>query len=235
VRYVDQAALPARWAGALQLNYIDNAAGTGSNTLNGKAGVLFYFTGLTRVAEIASNSFRPGAAADHLTSFGGVLSASSGQMPITDWVDGGATASFGTVAEPCNYTQKFSKASVLIDQYWRGGTLIEAYWKSVEWPGQGLFIGEPLAQPFRDASSFDIDAGQYLINTRALRPGSRYTLDYRSSSTGAWTTLATFSRTTAQNQALHAPLPPAEATQLRWTGPCPTNAAQQCSLVQSGT
>jgi hypothetical protein len=26
--------------------------------------------------------------------------------------------------------------------------LIEAYWKSVAWPGQGIFIGEPLARPF---------------------------------------------------------------------------------------
>lgn len=237
VRYTDQQPLPARWAGTLQLNYIDNAAGTASNSLSGKANLLFYFTGLTRVADIASNSFRPGAAADHLTSVGGVLSASSGQMPITEWIDGGATASFGTVEEPCNFTQKFSKASVLIDQYWRGSTLIEAYWKSVEWPGQGLFIGEPLAQPFRDVPLFDVDAGQYLIATRALRPGSRYSLDYRSSNAGAWTNLATFNRATAQaqSQLLRAPLPPAEATQLRWTGPCPADAAQQCTLAQSGT
>jgi xylose isomerase len=26
--------------------------------------------------------------------------------------------------------------------------LIEAYWKSVAWPGQGLFVGEPLARPW---------------------------------------------------------------------------------------
>ena len=29
-----------------------------------------------------------------------------------------------------------------------GETLIESYWKSVAWPQQGLFIGEPLAAPF---------------------------------------------------------------------------------------
>ena len=29
------------------------------------------------------------------------------------------------------------------------GKTIEAYWKSVAWPGQGVFIGEPLATPFR--------------------------------------------------------------------------------------
>jgi hypothetical protein len=26
--------------------------------------------------------------------------------------------------------------------------LLEAYWKSVAMPGQGLFLGEPLARPF---------------------------------------------------------------------------------------
>ncbi len=32
--------------------------------------------------------------------------------------------------------------------YIRGNSLIEAYWKSVAWPGQGIFVGEPLAKPF---------------------------------------------------------------------------------------
>lgn len=233
VRYTDQQALPAQWAGKLQLNYLDNSGGASVNSLVGKADVLFYFTGLAKVPDIPSNRFRPGAAADHLTSYGGALTSTNSQMPITDWLDGGATASHGAVEEPCNYTQKFSKASVLIDQYWRGGTLIEAYWKSVEWPGQGLFVGEPLAQPFRDLPSFSIDAGEYIINTRALRPGGRYTLDYRSSSTGLWTNLAAFTVAQAKVQALRAPLPPAEATQLRWVGPCPGNIAQQCTLAQS--
>ena len=234
VRHADQSALPARWAGTLLLSYLDNSAGAGSDTLSGKSNLLFYFTGLAKVAGIASNSFRPGAIADHLTSYGGLLPSANGQMPVTDWLDGGATASFGTVEEPCNFEQKFSRASVLIDQYWRGATLIEAYWKSVEWPGQGLFVGEPLAQPFRDAPSFSIDAGQYVINTRALRPGSRYSLDYRTPASTAWTSLASFSSTTAQAQSLRAPLPPAEATQIRWVGPCPANAAQQCTLASSG-
>jgi hypothetical protein len=29
-----------------------------------------------------------------------------------------------------------------------GATAIEAYWKSVAWPAQGLFVGEPLAAPY---------------------------------------------------------------------------------------
>lgn len=234
VRHPDQSALPARWAGILQLDYSDNSAGAGVDSLTGKSEVMFYFTGLARVPNIPSNSFRPGAAADHLTSYGGLLPGGNGQMPITEWLDGGATASYGTVEEPCNYSQKFSRASVLIDQYWRGATLIEAYWKAVEWPGQGLFIGEPLAQPFRDAPAFSIEAGQYLINTRALRAAARYQLEYRTPASSAWTVLASFSSSRAQAQSLRAPLPPPEATELRWVGPCAGNAAQQCTLASSG-
>ena len=37
----------------------------------------------------------------------------------------------------------------------RGETLIEAYWKSVLMPGQGIFIGEPLAAPWRQTSRGD--------------------------------------------------------------------------------
>jgi xylose isomerase len=41
--------------------------------------------------------------------------------------------------------------------YLSGDTAIEAYWKSVVWPGQGVFIGEPLARPYapvgKDASA----------------------------------------------------------------------------------
>ena len=233
VRHPDQAALPARWAGTLQLNYSDNSAGADVDSLTAKRDVMFYFTGLSRVPHIAGNSFRPGAVADHLTSYGGLLPGANGQMPITDWLDGGATASYGAVEEPCNYAQKFSRASVLIDQYWRGGTLIEAYWKSVQWPGQGLFIGEPLAQPFRDTPGFSIEAGQYLIITRALRPAARYSLEYRTPASSAWTTLASFSGSHAQAQSLRAPLPPAEATALRWVGPCRADAGRQCTLASS--
>jgi uncharacterized protein (TIGR03790 family) len=64
------------------------------------------------------------------------------------WLDAGATASYGTVVEPCAFPQKFPHPAVVIDHYTRGETLIEAYWKSVAWPGQGLFVGEPLASPY---------------------------------------------------------------------------------------
>ena len=118
-----------------------------TDALEGKQDVLFYFTGLVRVKKIDSNRFVNGAIADHLTSAGGVLFDGS-QMSILRWLDAGATASYGTVVEPCAFPQKFPHPAIVIDRYTRGEALIEAYWKSVAWPGQGLFVGEPLAAPF---------------------------------------------------------------------------------------
>jgi uncharacterized protein (TIGR03790 family) len=112
------------------------------------ATVMFYFTGATTVSGIDGNQFLPGAIADHLTSFGGMLTDSP-QMSSLRWLEAGATGSYGTVVEPCNLLGKFPNVAVLMAHYLAGETLIEAYWKSVLMPGQGLFIGEPLAAPFR--------------------------------------------------------------------------------------
>jgi uncharacterized protein (TIGR03790 family) len=110
--------------------------------------VMFYFTGTARVERIERIHLLPGAVADHLTSFGGMLTDSS-QMSSLRWLEAGATGSYGTVVEPCNLLGKFPNAAVLMGHYLAGETLIESYWKSVEMPGQGVFIGEPLAAPFR--------------------------------------------------------------------------------------
>lgn len=109
--------------------------------------VMFYFTGLASVAGLDTLRFLPGAIADHLTSFGGMLTDSI-QMSILTWLEAGATGSYGTVVEPCNFPQKFANPAIAIERYVHGDTLIEAYWKSVAWPGQGVFVGEPLAAPF---------------------------------------------------------------------------------------
>lgn len=118
-----------------------------TDALTGRNDVLFYFTGLKQVNAIDSNRFVDGAIADHLTSTGGVLFGSK-QMSLLRWLEAGATASYGTVVEPCAFVQKFPHPAIVIDRYTRGETLIEAYWKSVAWPGQGLFVGEPLAAPY---------------------------------------------------------------------------------------
>ena len=69
-------------------------------------------------------------------------------MSILRWLEAGATASYGTVVEPCNHMQKFPFPGIAMFHYALGASAIEAYWKSVAWPGEGVFIGEPLAQPF---------------------------------------------------------------------------------------
>ena len=94
---------------------------------------LIYQTGLARVDSLAAVDWLPGALADHLTSFGGQLErlAASGQMSALDWLEAGATASYGTVSEPCNHPQKFPHPQVLLANYLKGATAIEAYWRSV--------------------------------------------------------------------------------------------------------
>jgi uncharacterized protein (TIGR03790 family) len=110
-------------------------------------GAIGYFTGAARVEELPHIHFRPGAIADHLTSTGGVLRGGS-QTSAIEWLEAGATASYGNVTEPCNHLEKFPDITVLMRHYLLGETVLEAYWKSVKMPGQGLFIGEPLARPY---------------------------------------------------------------------------------------
>lgn len=150
VRWDDFQALALRGSGlpGVNLVYSDNSASTGSDLVTDRSDVLFYFTGLPSVAGITSNRYLPGAVADHLTSSAARLPDADGQMPVTAWLEAGVTASYGTVEEPCNYPSKFPQASVLLQHYAAGDTLMEAYWKSVARPGQGLFVGEPLARPW---------------------------------------------------------------------------------------
>jgi uncharacterized protein (TIGR03790 family) len=138
-----------------------------------KTDVLFYFTGLVNVPYLNTLSFRPGAIADHLTSLGGQLT-DSGQMSSLRWLEAGATGSYGTIAEPCNHLAKFPNPALVMYWYLAGNSLIEAYWKSVQWPGEGIFIGEPLAKPY-GGFNVQIDNGEIVLRTQTLPPGT-YTL-----------------------------------------------------------
>jgi uncharacterized protein (TIGR03790 family) len=120
--------------------------------LKNRDDVLFYFIGAKSVPDLATNHFVPGAVGDHLTSTGGDL-LGHGQMSSLRWLEAGATGSFGTVVEPCNATGKFPNVGLLMRRYLGGETLLEAYWKSVAMPGQGIFIGDPLATVGREAGS----------------------------------------------------------------------------------
>lgn len=78
-----------------------------ADALRSRPDVLLLSVGAVHVDGITSNTYLPGALADHLTSLGGVLTGASGQMSALRWLEAGATGSYGTVVEPCNHPGKF--------------------------------------------------------------------------------------------------------------------------------
>ncbi len=176
-RYADfkSFVFPRRYGVNLELVYQDNSDYSSSNIVENKTDVLFYFTGLATVGGIETNTYRPGAVADHLTSSGGALTATGGQMSVMRWLEAGVTGSYGTVVEPCNHLAKFPKVSTLVPNYFRGNTLLEAYWKSVQWPGEGIFVGEPLARPWGRAFLRYV-GGNLILRTTLLSPERRYAI-----------------------------------------------------------
>ena len=119
-----------------------------AEVLPGAARLLLAITGSARVGLEPAPQWVPGGLGDHLTSFGGDLQGAHGHSTALDWIASGATASHGAVSEPCNHPQKFPHPLVLLLHYLQGSTAIEAYWRSVAWPQQSLFVGEPLSAPF---------------------------------------------------------------------------------------
>lgn len=221
VRWPDFASLPAIWnvPGGLSTTYYHAKLNGDPMYVMNKQGVLFYFTGLVNVPYLNTNTYLPGAVGDHLTSFGGTISNGYGQMVATAWLDAGMTGSYGTVEEPYAITAKFPKASVVVDRYFRGATLIEAYWKSVAWPGEGLFLGEPLARPFPDPQLSTVQDGNYLIQTRHFKPGE-YAIEYRESNSTTWVSWTKLKVPQPGTVALQAPVVPTSAVETRVVGPC---------------
>lgn len=159
-----------------------------ADSIEAKTDVLFYVQGLASVPKIDTNTYLPGAIADHLTSYGGQI-PTSGQMSAFKWLLAGATGSFGTVVEPCAYQEKFPDPRFLIPAYFGGATLVEAYWRSVVWPAEGIFIGEPLARPFGTGFHTKFENGTLTIETTAMIPGRTYLIEAADSSAGPWTTV----------------------------------------------
>lgn len=89
----------------------------------------------------------PGAMMDNLTSFSGYLFEVSGHTTAMDFINNGATASYGTIVEPCAYPDKFPTPQNHFYQA-RGFSIGECYYQSVTNPYQGILVGEPLAAPF---------------------------------------------------------------------------------------
>lgn len=210
--------------GTTHLELFDHHGGPSSaNALTGRKGVMFYFTGLPRTPGLDTNSYRPGAVGDSLTSSGGVL-VNSDQTTVLEWLKAGLTASYGTVEEPFAHEEKFPRVSVLLDHYQRGATLIEAYWKSVLRPGQGLFVGEPLARPYADAPRWRRTGDVAELTTRALRAGRRYPVFGRASDDAAWAPVGMLSGAGPLAPPYRVSVP-ARTTSLRVADtPCPATA-----------
>jgi uncharacterized protein (TIGR03790 family) len=160
-----------------------------TDALEGKSDIMFEFTGVALVKSIDSNSFLDGAIADHLTSYGGVLTG-FGQTSALEWLTAGATGSYGSTTEPCSFRAKFPDPGVAIAHYISGESLVEAYWKSVLMPGQGVFIGDPLARPYGGVR-VQHGAGGTVVRTRALPPGN-YAVEAATSSMGPFKPIGIF-------------------------------------------
>ena len=111
-----------------------------------------YLTGFTTDPFLATLGFVPGALADHLTSYGGCLFdpglfTPNPQMPALHWIRQGAAGSYGNVAEPCNYLEKYPHARLHF-WYGRGFNLAESYLMSVKAPYTGILLGDPLTAPY---------------------------------------------------------------------------------------
>lgn len=187
VRWPAMVTLTSEWTdpSVMKLTYVDNSKGAAQDQIESQKDVFFYFTGLASVPKIETNGYRPGAIADHLTSYGGQV-PTSGQMSIAKWIEVGVTGSFGTVVEPCNYTSKFPDPRVVVPRYYRGETLLEAYWKSVAAPGEGLFVGEPLARPF-GAEQVTFAGGTLTLQTTHLDPLKSYEIESADQESGPFT------------------------------------------------
>jgi uncharacterized protein (TIGR03790 family) len=167
--------------------------------------VMLYTTGAITVPKIDSNHYLPGAIADHLTSYGGQLTDSS-QMSALRWLEAGVTGSYGTVVEPCAFIQKFPNPQILLQHYLAGETLIEAYWKSVLMPGQGVFIGEPLARPY-GAYRVTREGSRGYVGGPALDLKAAYNIFAADKPQGPFIKVATATKPSPLTQSLELPQP----------------------------
>lgn len=141
------------------------------NDLVGANDIVAYQTGKAVLDKLSTLTFLPGGYADTLTSFSGALANSHGQTTVLAIMKAGATGSFGTVREPCNYADKFPRPDIMLDRYLDGDSLIEAYWKSVSMITEALFVGEPLARPFSKFNARVTDRKLEIFATRFSEPG----------------------------------------------------------------
>jgi uncharacterized protein (TIGR03790 family) len=124
---------------------------TNGDWLWGQTNLLGSQTGLSSL-RVGSGAFVPGALADNLNSFGGLLFSANSQTTLLAFTEAGAAGSYGTVAEPSADPEKFPSPQNYFYQG-RGFSLAECYYQSLAVPYLGLVVGEPLSAPFARGGS----------------------------------------------------------------------------------
>lgn len=143
---------------------------TNTDAVSWPNGCLGYETGLAQFS-VPQGMFVPGAIADSLTSFGGVIFGANSQTNLLAFINAGAAGSYGMVAEPNGDAQKFPNPQVYFYQA-RGFSLAESCYQSLNVPYLGLMVAEPLAAPFAKAGygqwSTNLQTGTVLSGTPVL-------------------------------------------------------------------
>lgn len=125
---------------------------TNAYPAQGQDGLIGLMAGAADIPVAASRfAFRPGAMADHLTSFAAAFDGNS-QTKITEWIRAGATAAAGTVTEPLSIWSKFPHARIFAIPP-SGCTLLESFFQAIRCPLQILIVGEPLSAPWAPNST----------------------------------------------------------------------------------
>ncbi len=152
---------------------------TNSDSAPGQTALLGYETGLSNFS-VSPGTFVPGAMADSLTSFGGIIFGPNGQTSLLEFINAGASGSYGTVTEPNTDAQKFPDPQVYFYQA-RGFNLAECYYQSIRVPYQGLIVAEPLAAPFQQPASGNWTG----INSNSVLSGSpQLSLEFNAADSG---------------------------------------------------
>lgn len=95
----------------------------------------------------SGSTILPGAICEHLTSYGGIMTATAGQTPLSAFIRAGASGASGTVTEPFAIQEKFPSPFIHV-YYASGCTLAESFYQSVSAPYQLLIVGDPLCKPW---------------------------------------------------------------------------------------
>jgi len=123
-----------------------------SNVPQNRADLMGIMSGRAVFNPETYRSLRPGAYAEHLTSFAGLFHESS-QTKLTEWLKLGAAGSSGTVVEPGSQTKKVTlwakfPSARIYSHYASGCSLVESLYLSTRCPLQLLMVGDALCSPW---------------------------------------------------------------------------------------